>query len=197
MSDSSSSLPRSNTAADGFDVVCVAIGEYQHSEDHPNLPADEEAVLLIELLRELGGEPDPWQPAGESRNRTEVDAWLDHWARIERARSSMLFWVGHGSSDGNDAFLATYESRLGEGVAPEDLARQIRDEWGTRDVDGGAWAVVVVEACGSKRFVQRLGRSAQQVEPPKRLVLIGSGSEGPGHLGEFRAALENPSLVHR
>ena len=115
MSDSSSSLPRSNTAADGFDVVCVAIGEYQHSEDHPNLPADEEAVLLIELLRELGGEPDPWQPAGESGNRTEVQARLDHWARIERARSSMLFWVGHGSSDGNDAFLATYESRLGRG----------------------------------------------------------------------------------
>jgi hypothetical protein len=60
---------------------------------------------------------------------------------------------------------------------PEEVARQIRIEWGFRSVDDGAWTIVVVEACGSKRFVQRLGSVLQgkpnvsTFSPPGRMVL--------------------------
>lgn len=188
MSDSSSSW--SATASEGFDVVCIPIGEYLHSEDHPPLPADEEAELLVELLSELGGKPDPWQLTGESRDGTAVNARLAHWSQVEWARNSMLLWVGHGESAGRKASLAAYDSRPGTGVTPEDFAHQIAQEWGFRWADAGAWTIVVIEACGARAFVQLLD-SALKAEgrAPERLALVGSGSDGAGFLGDFRHAL--------
>ena len=173
-----------------FDVVCVPIGEYRDPA-HPTLPADEEAARVVELLDQLGGRSEPWPLPAADRHRTNVDARLDVWSDAARARSSVVFWVGHGSSDGDDAHLATYDSGADAGVAPEDFARRIRAEWGYRNSDEGTWAIVVIEACGAKRFVERVSHVLHgRPNVPERLGLIGASSDGSGHLGDFRVALE-------
>lgn len=174
-----------------FTIVCVPIGEYEH-EDHPTLKADIEARRVADLLAELGGAPEPWDlPAGE-RHRTNVDRRLSAWSAPGRARNSVMFWVGHGKSDDQDAWLATYDSSPygSSGFGPEALAGHIRDEWGWRQSEDGAWTIVVIEACGAKRFAELL-TSVLTSRPnvPTRLALIGASSNGSGHLGEFASAL--------
>jgi hypothetical protein len=172
-----------------FTVVCVPISEYGHPA-YPALPADEEARLVAEALSKLGGQADQWLLEPAQRHRTNVDARLSQWANYGQARNSVMLWLGHGSSNGDDAFLATYDSDEGAGVAPEDIARQIRAEWGTRRAENGAWTLVVIEACGAMRFAQLVG-SVLQGKPnvPQRLAVIGVGSEGTSYLGDLRTAL--------
>jgi hypothetical protein len=140
-----------------FDVVGVPIGEYLH-QVHPLLPADDEAAQLTEVLRQLGGEADVWPAQPCDRGRANVDGRLMTWSAAE-PRNSLVFCVGHGESDGNDAFLATYETGdpiSQTGFSPHDLARHIRAQWGARRHEDGAWTIIAIEACGAKRFVQQL-----------------------------------------
>lgn len=172
-----------------FTVVSVPIGEYLHPA-HPVLPADEESRLVVDEFARLGGLAEGWTVAPAERHRTNVDAWLREWANNGRPRNSVVVWLGHGSSTGDDALLATYDSDVDSGVAPEDVARLIRAEWGTRRAEDGAWTLVVIEACGAARFAQLVSSVLQgRANVPQRMAVVGVGSEGTSYLGDFRAAL--------
>lgn len=175
----------------GFEVVCLPIGTYQAYDP---LPADDEAAHVVALLNQLGGVGQAWEMQPSDRTRTGVGDRLADWAAHRPPRSSVLLWMGHGESDGKDAWLAVYETRQpmsGTGVKPEDFADHIANEWLRRAGDDPAtWAVVVIEACGAETFVDRLS-SALLGRPnrPKRLALLGVGGQGASHLGEFHRAL--------
>jgi hypothetical protein len=129
--------------------------------------------------------------------------------------NSVLYWVGHGWSDGVRAALAHADSpaRVGAaGVTPVQLADVIRtrqaliasdddipadgalvdeDPGGRREGDGrgGGWALVVVDTCRSKRFVELLVAALKAHDPPQRVLLVGVSAEGATTLGRFTDAL--------
>jgi len=179
-------------SAAGFTVVAVPISAYR---SYPALTADDEAEGVGELLAPLGGEAVAWPgPPGE-RNSSRVNERLSGWASSAGARNSFLLWIGHGETDGLDAWLASYETQQpmqGTGIRPDHLADHITGEWSRRRNAPGTWTLIVIEACGAERFVERLGSAVlERPNPPDRLGLIGVGGKGSSFLGRFRKALKD------
>lgn len=176
---------------DTFDVVSIAIGDY---EKLPRLEADAEAETVAELFGDLGGVPVAWAPVpGPKRDLTVVNGRLRDWVRRPDGRSSVLFWVGHGQSNFDGAWLATSdtpeEMNLG-GFTPRQFADFILKEW-QRRMHGDGWTIVVIEACGAERFVNMLhSLLLSDIQPPTRFAVIGVGPrDGPARLGDFSQAL--------
>jgi hypothetical protein len=176
---------------DTFDVVSIAIGDYDRL---PPLEADAEAERVTELFGDLGGVPVAWVPEpGPKRDGLVVNGRLRDWVRRPDGRNSVLFWVGHGQSNLDGAWLATCdtpeEMNLG-GVTPRQLADFILAEW-QRRMHGDEWTIVVIEACGAERFVNKLhSLLLDDVQPPIRFAVIGVGPpDGPAQLGDFSQAL--------
>jgi hypothetical protein len=177
--------------ADGFDVVPVVIDRYAN---HPALDdASAEARAIVDLLaRHLHGTA-TWWAGDDERTETSIKEELNAWS-IRGERSSLLMWFGHGTSNGHDAWLATYETPSlirYSGVNPQTIAEQITKQWQRRHPHPGVWAIVVVEACGAATFVRRVAAALLQMpNAPQRLALIGvGGDDSAGNLGQFRQAL--------
>ncbi|MFC7760624.1 hypothetical protein ACFQY4_23325 [Catellatospora bangladeshensis] len=173
-------------------MLLVGVGAYAHHD--PISDMEVQLRRVAELFRELGGlSGSPWPPpAGPSMSA--VNEELRRWSEPDPARCSVVVWLGHGESDGDDAWLGVYETgkpMRGTGLSPHAVADHVVNEWQRRAAHADAWAMVVVEACGADTFVRRLashllGRHTS----PQRLALIGSGGEGTGYLGRFSDALE-------
>jgi hypothetical protein len=174
-----------------LDVVPLVISQYAN---HPPVPeAEDEADAIVTLFAEqLHGIP-VWWTNGEPRTETSIKLQLDKWA-ANGSRDSVLVWVGHGTSDGFDAWLATYETPYPirySGVTPQTIAEQISKQWQRRSVYPGVWALVVIEACGASTFARKLGAILlQMVNAPQRFAVIGvGGDDSAAALGQFRKAL--------
>jgi hypothetical protein len=175
----------------GFDVVPVVISRYRNHPPLDHAPAEAEAIAGL-LAEHLEAAP-AWWTAGGERTETSVKEQLNAWAD-DGARNSMLIWMGHGTSDGLDAWLATSETPAvirGSGVNPQTFADQLAKQWWRRQPRDGVWAVVVIEACGAGTFVRKVA-SALYAMPngPQRLAVIGVGGDNSaGTLGAFTKAL--------
>ncbi|WP_306316939.1 MULTISPECIES: ATP-binding protein [unclassified Streptomyces] len=172
-----------------FPVVCLPIGRYRH---HAPLEADAAASQVAELFAELGGRAEPWSVPGSERDRSAVEERLERWAGPPAARSSVLYWAGHGEAAPDGAWLAVHEtpgSMRTRGLLPETLAAFIDAEWSRRIADPHAWTVVVIEACGAERFADLVAVRLLSGDKPRRLAIVGVGGYGAGHLGEFADAL--------
>lgn len=173
-----------------FDVVPVAIGEYEDHEPLPGVAAELAAVL--DVLDQLGGVARPWD-ADRAPDLSAVNRRLATWANPPRPRSSALVWIGHGGSDGDRAWLAVHDTlngSAGTGLGPATLAEHIADEWRRRAADEAAWALVVIHACGAGTFARLLGSDLlARHDDPRRLVVVAVGDDGAAHLGRLSAAL--------
>jgi energy-coupling factor transporter ATP-binding protein EcfA2 len=174
----------------GFDVTSIAIDEY--AECPPLAGLAEEAAEIERLLTEFGGIVErPRQPARTLSERAVKDR-LRAWA-VRDAPSSVLVWLGHGASDGTDAWLACYDTPgpiQNCGVAPQNVADQIVQDWHRREPDETAWALVIIEACGAATFVARLNGLVTAKVLLRRIVLIGVSGDSAGYVGELRKALK-------
>jgi WD40 repeat protein len=171
-----------------FEIVTVAIGAYDH---HPPLEhIDLEAEKIIAALRRLGGVA-PNHPVPQRLDESAVKEHMRRWVSRAASASGVLVWLGHGASDGEDAWLATSETPNpinGNGIVPKTLADQIDHDWRRRGEDDTAWSLVVIEACGAEIFVNGLlGLVAKNY--PRRLTLVGVGGHGAEFLGHFSDAL--------
>ena len=102
----------------------------------------------------------------------------------------MLYWVGHGWSDTRTASLAHARSprAVAEyGVTPAALARRIAEREGAGSY---GWAIVIVDACRSARFVELLNAEVDDHQGPRRLLLVGVSGEGATTLGRFTDILQ-------
>ncbi|WP_305790146.1 hypothetical protein [Symbioplanes lichenis] len=181
-----------------FAVVPVVVDTYAH---HPALhEAWDVARLVSGLLTEhLEGATVEW-PAAEERTETSIRQQLGAWAQRRDGRSALVFWLGHGTSDGLDAWLAAYETPpiiAGSGLNPQSVADLLTVQWRHRFTTDGAWTLLVVEACGAATFVRRAS-AALLAAPngPKRLAVVGvGGDDSAGNLGQFgeilRATLDS------
>ena len=172
-----------------FEVVTVGIGLYAHHPPLGNIDAEIERILG--LFRQLGGvarSASPDKDLDEPAVKDRLRSWVDR-----TAASGVLVWLGHGVSDGDDAWLASFETPdpiNGNGIVPKTLADQINSDWRRRADDDSAWSLVVIEACGAGTFVNGL-LSLVARNNPRRLVLIGVGGDGAAYLGRFGDALHD------
>lgn len=171
-----------------FTVTAIPIGTYA---TYKAVAADEQAAAVVKKLAELGGMEVTPEPQPDNRTISVVTQWVAAWAEHTPLANTMLFWVGHGETDGNDAWLAAYDTKKpmrGTGMRPESVADHIANHW-LRRRDCESWAVIVIEACGATRFVDLLNAELSRRGAPERLILFGSGGAGSSYLGTFSQAL--------
>ncbi|MEV7219055.1 hypothetical protein AB0N98_04155 [Streptomyces sp. NPDC093681] len=174
---------------DGFDIYAVALGDYVRQE---NFDADQEAEAIGELLAQFGGVPVPWHVKPAERDLTQVDLRLRDWADPSEVRGGVLLWIGHGTSNAEDASLyvrghaaAADDTELSAAAFAKQVvkARRLRSYY-------DKWDIIVVEACGAEGFVERALAELGAARSASGLLLVGSGrDEGIGHLGTFRRTL--------
>ena len=183
----------------GVQVFPVAIGHYG---GFPDLDVDVQVGRVLDLLAPFGAWHQPWAAPALDRGAGAVERRLLEWADAGNAADvppgSVLYWVGHGWSDGTLAALAHADSppNVGAaGVTPERLAYAIRARQalvqarGSSDEEGGGWALVVVDTCQSKRFAELLGSQLKARDQPQGVILVGVSGDGATTLGRFTSAL--------
>ncbi|MGW6199114.1 hypothetical protein ACWF0M_23410 [Kribbella sp. NPDC055110] len=177
-----------------FTIFPIPIAAYSTEVRRPfaSIPADDDAKAIADLLTPYGGVLHPWADGRPDADwvKRELGAWADR----DGPRSSVLVWVGHGESDTEDAWLASYNSTQhmrSSGHKAEELADHLADEWAGRSNDPGAWTLVVIEACGAERFVQLLAAKVlSKTNPAGRFALLGGGGTGSGFLKAVPKALD-------
>ncbi|GAA2484960.1 NACHT and WD40 repeat domain-containing protein [Winogradskya humida] len=176
-----------------FDIVPIVVDNYLHHA--PLHQAKKVAHHIADLLAvNLDGALTAGEITGE-RTETNVRGQLADWASHREGRSSLVFWLGHGTSDGLDAWLATFETPAviaGSGVNPQSIADHLMVQWRRRHPGTGVWAMMVIEACGAATFVRKVG-AALMAAPngPQRLALLGvGGDDSAGNLGRFGEILQ-------
>ncbi|MFI0938590.1 WD40 repeat domain-containing protein [Streptomyces sp. NPDC021020] len=174
-----------------IEIFPVAIGHYD-SAGLPDLEVEDHVGRVLDLLAPFGGRHVPWEVPELERNADAVERRLGQWADSgsRPVDGSVLYWVGHGWTDGTRAALAHQQSpgRVGSaGVSPEDIADAVR----RRQAQPGrrSWAVVVVDACRSQRFAKLLGSLLLADDRVRDVLLVGVSGEGATTLGRFSEAL--------
>jgi len=191
------------------DLVPISIGHYS-DPGLPDLDVETQVGRLADLLAPFGGRLRAWPAPTLERGASVVERRLLDWATtapravdpdgLDSAAGaapgdgSVLYWVGHGWSDGTRAALAHTDSpaRVGAaGVTPDQLADAIRTRQAATRTDdrGGGWALVVVDTCRSQRFVQLLAAALMSHDPPQQVLLVGVSAAGATTLGRFTDAL--------
>jgi hypothetical protein len=173
-----------------FDITSIVIDEY--AECPPLESLAEEAAEIERLLAEFGGAAGRPSPPDKILDERAVKDRLRQWAG-RNIPSSVLVWLGHGASDGTDAWLACYDTPRqiqGNGMVPQAVADQIVSDWHRREPDETAWALVIVEACGAGTFVSRLDGLAAQKVQLRRIAMVGVSGDSAGHVGELGKALK-------
>jgi WD40 repeat protein/transcriptional regulator with XRE-family HTH domain len=182
----------------------VVIGHYSDPA-WPELDLEAEAGRLQDLLAGFGAAQHKWGAPVKQRGAGAVERRLRDWAesagRPDTPPSTLLYWAGHGSSDGTRAALAHADSPnpVGEfGVTPEELAHAIRARQAAlaaREAadgagDGQGWALVVVDASRAGRFVQLLVAALDAYpDPPRRVLLLGVDRDDATAVARFSDVL--------
>jgi hypothetical protein len=153
------------------------------------LDVDAEVARVVELFAEFGGREVPWAVAMPDRGGDPVAERLRCWSGAPDA-NTVLYWVGHGWSDTRTASLAHARSPRAvaeTGVTPAALAQHIAEREGA---GSNGWAIVIVDACRSARFVELLNAEVDHRQGPRRLLLVGVSGEGATTLGRFTTILQ-------
>jgi len=173
----------------GPELFPVGIGLYQRPE-LPDLQVEAEVGRVLELLADFEPVYHRWPGRSDQRDATAVQQRLLAWAQPVQPGNSLLYWVGHGWSDDDTAALAHSASPPEVrtfGVNPEQLADAVISRQLTAD---GAWAIVVIDACRSARFVDLTASILfRAVAPVERVLLVGVSADGATALGRFSQAL--------
>ena len=180
----------------GLEVFPVAIGSYTdpgHTDltDHPQHNVATEVAAIADLFEQFGGYCVDWDTPMPNRTHDQVSRRLTRWTLNGRART-VLYWVGHGWSNGQDAALAHASSPKSVrhlGITPFDLAGFFETHPVSTDDIDDAWAIVIIDTCQSAKFVQLLDAQINQRLHRRRFLLIGVSPHGATTLGQFSTTL--------
>lgn len=165
----------------------IAIGRYRHHA--PLLDIDDELGAVTDLFADFGATSVEWPTPMAERDGDATHARLDEWV-TEAHPYTILYWVGHGWSNGVDAVLAHAASPNppgANGITPTRLAEAIAARDPGED-DG--WAIVIIDACRAADVVQRLSDAIDRQPGARRVLLIGTSGEHSTTLGRFREVLD-------
>ncbi|NMO53419.1 ATP-binding protein [Actinoplanes sp. TBRC 11911] len=172
-----------------FDVTAIAVRKYEQFTELDGVGKD--AAAIVELLCQLGGVASA-QPASETRDKASVERQLNEWWGRRERPSSILLWLGHGQANAAGAALACYDTRnpiTVNGLLSQTMAAHLKYDWNRREATDDAWAVVIVEACGSGIFINQVASEVMSTMP-RRLWLIGVSGTAASYVGRLRTALE-------
>jgi hypothetical protein len=203
------------------DVFPVAIGYYS-SPDLEDLDVDTQVGRLVDLLAPFGGVHRVWAHPPRDRGADAVQERLNSWTSLPADVNSdaiaddaaddsadgapgpsVLYWVGHGWSNGQLSALAHANSQAvvgATGVAPQQLAYALRARRALPHAvfegdDEDDWAMVVVDACRSSQVVDAITDALfDGGKPPPRVLVVAVTAEGATPLGRFTNALQNVLL---
>ncbi|MFE6209876.1 hypothetical protein [Streptomyces sp. NPDC057889] len=176
----------------------IDIGRYLH---HAPLNTTAEVEAVAELLAPFGAETDAWDiDDSHDKNADAVGRRLRTWATPQAPGDTFLHWVGHGESDGQSALLAHALSPRPlavDGMSPEAMLQYLAARQGHRHAHG-SWAIIVIDACRSDRFVQLMSARAHAdpVGGPRNLLLVSTSMQGSAALGQFRKALATTLTIN-
>ena len=175
----------------------------------------------MDLLAPFGGIHRAWAHPPRDRGADAVQKRLNDWTSLPTDMSSdaiaddaaddspdgapgpsVLYWVGHGWSNGRLSALAHAHSPAvvgAAGVAPQQLAYALRSRRALLDAvfEGGDeddWAMVVVDACRSSQVVDAITKALADEDAPPRVLVVAVTAEGATPLGRFTNALQNVLL---
>jgi len=149
---------------------------------------------IARVLAAFGVRLVPWDGVPpDARTLEPVTERLVRWSDRGASHDSVLYWAGHGYADGNGnvalAIRDTLVDRaLATGLSPEKLAEFVAERGS--ESDRRPWSFIIVDACRSSQFVERLGGHIQLHYTGTRGVLLFGVSGGAARIGEFRRALE-------
>ncbi|MFJ5026815.1 hypothetical protein ACIQB5_01730 [Streptomyces sp. NPDC088560] len=175
----------------------VAVGRYDH---HDPIDTTPEVEAVAELLAPFGAEIHPWEVPEEDRGADAVEERLGIWSSPTIPGDTFLYWLGHGESDGQSARLAHARSprplTVG-GMTPEAFVQYLTSRQIHKLADG-TWAIVVIDACRSARFVQLMGAAAlvDATGGPRNVLMVATSEQGIANLGRFRKALATALTVN-
>lgn len=167
-------------------LIPVILNRYAYHDHLPNARAhwDHLAALLADFG--ISNAPD-WQAPMLDRGADAIQEYCAVWP-AHSATVGVLYWVGHGQATRTWVSLAHAKSPnpIGAraGIDPEYLAAAI-EKWMRRcEPDGHHLLIVIVDACESNRFVQRLAASLDEIHANTRILLIGAGDDSvvPGRI---------------
>jgi hypothetical protein len=180
-------------------VFPATIGHYA-DPGWADLDADAEAGRITDLLAVFGGRVYPWPVPALERGAGAAQRRLREWAETAWQHgspvSSVLYWAGHGWSDGTDAVLAHRDTPVPagtSGVTPKEFAYAIRARQAAIQAGGGdagpdrqGWALVVIDACRSRHFAELVAAELLRRDPPHGVLLLGvSGPDLWGFCGDL------------
>lgn len=177
---------------EGLELFPVTIGVYRH---HRPLDTESQEQELARILQPFGARLVPW-PADEERLRgaDAVEDRLSVWAAPSSTGNTVLYWAGHGESDGQDAVLAHARSPrpiLHGGVRPEQFLDYLVSRQECPETEG-AWAIVIIDACRSDRFVDLLDALSKiKGLKPRATLLVATSADTHAWLGGFTKALSD------
>ncbi|WP_327145239.1 nSTAND1 domain-containing NTPase [Nocardia sp. NBC_01327] len=131
------------------------------------------------------------------RGHDDVHDRLREWEDRDPATRSILYWVGHGSSDEQHPTLihsrTSPKHPATEGIGPERIADAIMSRFESRP---RPWVIVMIEACQSARFVSQLQNALNDRSYRGSYLLISPiVGEGAVTLGRWQAVLHN--ILHK
>ena len=183
--------PVDHDAADlAVQIFPLVIGKYSHLDP---LDVEAEVAKLAAILADFGGELSCWDVDATGRGMDAVLNRLTEWGAPQYRHHSVFYWAGHGWSDGGSAALACADSQeymglhsiqpfhIAEAAAHREKASLGRD----------TWAVIVIDACQSKRFAELLTAFINSDgSGARRVMIVGTSGEGAAWLGGFTDTLE-------
>ncbi len=196
------------------DVFPVAIGYYADA-DLADLDVDAPVGRLVDLLAPFGARRRPWGHPARDRGADAVQRRLREWlgpqppvggagelddsAADPPTGCSVLYWAGHGWSDGTRTALAHAQSPAavgGSGLEPQQLAQAIRARQagaGAQEQagDAGGWAMVIVETSHAVQIADAVMAALHGPDSPARLLVVALSGDGAVPTGGFTAVLAN------
>jgi DNA-binding SARP family transcriptional activator len=196
------------------DVFPVAIGDYADA-DLANLDVEAPVERLVYLLAPFGGRLRPWGHPARDRGADAVQRRLREWSgpqppmggagELEGSAAdpptgcSVLYWAGHGWSDGTRTALAHAQSPAevgGSGLEPQQLAQAIRARQAAAGAqeqagDAGGWAMVIVETSHAVQIADAVMAALLGPDAPARLLLVAVPGHDAVSTGGFTAVLAN------
>ncbi|WP_432077083.1 hypothetical protein [Streptomyces wuyuanensis] len=147
-------------------------------------------AAVAALLEPFGGRIDSWPVPAEDRGADAVDQRLEEWSAPPVIGDTFLYWVGHGWSNGGSVTLLAHALSPAEltqkGIGPEVLLRSLTSR---QCQEGAGWAVVIIDACSSSDFVDRMYSEALRDREARNFLLVATAAEGSTALGAFRRVL--------
>jgi DNA-binding XRE family transcriptional regulator len=177
------------------DVFSVTIGHYADA-DLVDLEAEAWAGRLADLLAPFGSRYRPWRHPVRDRGADAVQQRLREWFGPQApaadagaaAGSSVLYWAGHGWSEGTRSALAHAGSPAvvdASGLDPRQLAQAIRTRQAAAETPEeaggtGGWALVIMETSHATAIADAVMAALHGSDAPGRCSWLRSQAPIPG-----------------